>query len=71
MGSGVSLPRRQLRAFQRVSIPKGETKNVLLEIDKRDLSYWDEQTHAFIQVKDPIRFEIGASSADIRQTVMK
>ena len=39
MGSGVSLPRRQLRAFQRVSIPKGETKNVLLEIDKRDLSY--------------------------------
>jgi beta-glucosidase len=71
MGSGVSLPRRQLRAFQRVSIPKGETKNVLLEIDKRDLSYWDEQTHAFIQVKGPIRFEIGASSADIRQTVMK
>lgn len=55
----------------RVSIPKGETKNVLLEIDKRDLSYWDEQTHAFIQVKGPIRFEIGASSADIRQTVMK
>lgn len=68
--SEVEHPRRQLRAFQRVSIRKGEACNISLEVDKRDLSYWDEEAHAFVQVKGPVRFEIGASSADIRQTVM-
>ena len=67
--SEVEHPRRQLRAFQRVSIRKGEACNISLEVDKRDLSYWDEEAHAFVQVKGPVRFEIGASSADIRQTV--
>ena len=67
--STVEHPRHQLRAFERVSIRKGETREVVLEIDKNDLSYWDDATHAFVQEPGRIRLEIGASSADIRTEI--
>ena len=64
--SQVEHPRHQLRAFERVTIPRGETRDVVLAIDKDDLSYWDTATHAFVRETGRIRLEIGASSADIR-----
>lgn len=67
--SKVEHPRRQLRAFERVSIPQGETREVVLEIDKNDLSYWDEAAHAFVQESGCVRLEVGASSADIRTEI--
>lgn len=67
--SVVEHPRRQLRAFERVSIPKGETREVLLAVDRQDLSYWDSVSHSFVQERGRISFEIGASSQDIRSTI--
>ena len=67
--SKVEHPRRQLRAFERVSIPKGETREVVLGIDKSDLSYWDEAARAFVQESGRVLLEIGASSADIRTEI--
>ena len=67
--SKVEHPYHQLRAFERVSIPKGETREVVLEIDRDDLSYWDEAAHAFVPETGRIRLEIGASSADIRTEI--
>jgi len=67
--SKVEHPRRQLRAFERVSIPQGETREVVLEIDKNDLSYWDEAARAFVQESGRVCLEIGASSADIRTEI--
>ncbi|MBO4373405.1 MAG: fibronectin type III-like domain-contianing protein, partial [Bacteroidales bacterium] len=67
--SKVEHPVRQLKAFNRVSIPAGKTNEVILEIDKSDLTYWDETRHAFIPETGRIRFEIGASSADIRKEI--
>lgn len=67
--SKVEHPRRQLRAFERVSIPQGETREVVLEIDKNDLSYWDEAAHAFVQELGRVCLEIGTSSADIRTEI--
>lgn len=67
--SKVEHPRRQLRAFERVSIPQGETREVVLEIDKNDLSYWDEAAHAFVQESGRVCLEIGASSADVRTEI--
>ena len=67
--SKVEHPRRQLRAFERVSIPKGETREVVLGIDKNDLSYWDEAVRAFVQELGRVCLEIGASSADIRTEI--
>ena len=64
--SQVEHPKRQLKAFERVSIPAGETREVILEVAKSDLTYWSPESHAFIPETGRIRFEIGASSADIR-----
>jgi beta-glucosidase len=64
--SQVEHPKRQLKAFRRVTIPAGETCEVVLEVAKNDLTYWDAAQHAFIPEKGKICFEIGASSADIR-----
>lgn len=67
--SKVDRPRKQLCAFERIAIAKGETKIVTLTIDKEDISYWDEAAHAFIAEKTETTFLIGASSEDIRQSL--
>ena len=64
--SQVEHPKRQLKAFERVTIPAGENRDVILAVDKADLTYWSPEAHAFIPETGRIHFEIGASSADIR-----
>lgn len=66
--SKVGRPQKQLCAFERVNIGKGETKNVTLTIQKEDVSYWSESAHAFVLEPGRIVLSIGASSEDIRQT---
>jgi beta-glucosidase len=61
-------PIRQLRDFARVSIPKGTTKNVLLKLAAKDLAYWNTEQHKFVVEPGTYHIEVGASSADIRQT---
>jgi len=67
--STVPQPIHSLVAFQRVSIPAGQTKTVGVDIPANLLRYWDVDKKAY--VVDPGAYEIqaGASSADIRQTV--
>ncbi len=64
--STVEHPKRQLKAFERVNIPAGETRDVVLTVDKADLTYWSPEAHTFVPETGTIHFEIGASSADIR-----
>ena len=52
-----------------VNIPAGTTRDVVLEVAKSDLTYWDAERHAFIPESGRIHFAIGASSADIRTDV--
>ncbi|MCH5309171.1 MAG: glycoside hydrolase family 3 C-terminal domain-containing protein [Prevotella sp.] len=59
-------PAKQLKAFERIHIKKGETQQVTLRISRSDLTYWDAAAHAFVPEKGLIHFMIGASSADIR-----
>ena len=68
--SRVSRPNKQLCAFARINIKAGETSHVTLTINKEDLSYWDESRHAFVCESLPVKFLIGASSEDIRQTAV-
>lgn len=67
--SQVEHPRRQLKAFERVAIPAGQSREVVLQVAKSDLTWWDEAAHAFQPERGRIHFEIGASSADIRSEV--
>jgi beta-glucosidase len=61
-------PIRELRNFQRIHLKKGETQIVRFTLDKNALSYWTSDNRFAV---DPGEYEIqiGASSADIRQSV--
>lgn len=59
-------PIKALKGFQRVSIKKGETKNVKIPLKKEDLRYFSEMNNAFIVEKGIYEIQVGASSDDIR-----
>lgn len=59
-------PIKQLKAFQRISLHKGETKKVELTVPYTELQVWDEKQNRFILPDKEMTLEIGASSSDIR-----
>lgn len=59
-------PIKQLKAFQRISLRKGEMKKVELTIPYTELQVWDEKQNRFILPDKEMTLEIGASSSDIR-----
>jgi beta-glucosidase len=64
----VTMPVKALKTFARVKLKPGETKTATLTLLPRDLSYWDVETHRWVQ--DPGQFNVmaGTSSQDIRST---
>lgn len=66
--TGVVMPIKQLKGFQRNTIKKGETKRIEIAIQKDNLRYWDEVSKSFITPDGKYEFMIGSSSADIRLT---
>ena len=67
--ASLERPVKRLKGFKRVTIPRGQTKKVEIEIDCSDLWFWDPGQNRI--TFDPGRyiFEIGSSSRDIRGTV--
>lgn len=59
-------PIKQLKAFQRISLRKGEMKKVELTVPYTELQVWDEKQNRFILPDKEMTLEIGASSSDIR-----
>lgn len=59
-------PIKQLKAFQRISLRKGETKKVELTVPFTELQVWDEKQNRFILPDKEMTLEIGASSSNIR-----
>jgi beta-glucosidase len=66
LGSAVPRPRQDLRGYQRVSLKPGETRTVAFALPARTLAYWNADTRGWTVEREPIRLEVGASSADIR-----
>ncbi|MBZ5562568.1 MAG: glycoside hydrolase family 3 C-terminal domain-containing protein [Acidobacteriia bacterium] len=62
----VKQPIKQLRAFQRVHLAKGQKQTVTLSLAVKDWAYWDVKTHAFVVEPGAFDILVGASSADIR-----
>ncbi len=58
---------QQLRAFARIHLKKGETKNVVLPVRRSELAYWSEEQRRWKKYTGEIEIQVGASSADIRQ----
>jgi beta-glucosidase len=63
------LPRQRLCAFQRVSLRPGQRSPVTLSFPAANLRHWDTQTKTYVVDAGDYELHVGASSADIRQTV--
>jgi beta-glucosidase len=61
------LPDRQLRAFRRVHLARGQTATVRLTIPVADLAHWDVTRSRWVVESSRHDIMVGASSSDIRQ----
>ena len=64
--SAVVLPNKELKGFKRVTLQPGEKKTVDLTLSASALAYYNETANQFTVEQQPVKIQIGASSADIR-----
>jgi len=57
-----SRPERELKGFAKVRLSPGETRRVMLDLDARAFSYWDESTHRWTIDKGKFVVRVGDSS---------
>lgn len=65
LDSEVYQPIRQLKAFQRVSISKGKTKQVKLSFSMDDMAWWNVEKQEYVVNSGRYKIQIGKSSAEI------
>jgi beta-glucosidase len=66
--SPVPQPIRSLVAFKRIAVAKGATVDVDFEIPADRFHYWSVEKNAYVVDAGTYDLQVGASSADIRQT---
>lgn len=73
LNSKVERPLKELKAFKRVFLAKGETAIFTLLVNSDDLRYWDVNEHRFVLEKGSILFQVGSASDHIllKKTVIK
>jgi beta-glucosidase len=68
--SAVDRPKKELKAFQRITLQPGEKKTVRLKFKAADLQYWDENLHRYVLENDEVKLMLGASSDNIKFQVI-
>ncbi|NDW13242.1 glycosyl hydrolase [Bacteroides sp. 214] len=63
-------PAKELKGFQKVFLKAGESKVVEIAILVKDLAYFDDKAHTWVVENDKFTLHCGASSADIRSSVV-
>ncbi len=63
---GVQFPVRLMAAFDRVSIPAGQSKTVSLHVAPRQLQYWSSAKGKWVTAGGERTVGVGASSRDLR-----
>jgi beta-glucosidase len=66
-GSKIDRPIRALKAFQRISVPKGQKRTAELVLHADDLRHWDEAKHAWALEAGSLELELGTGSDAIQQ----
>jgi beta-glucosidase len=66
--ASVKRPKKQLMAFERISLRPGETRNVRFTVSPDRLAFWDEKRKAWIVEPGAFEVMLGSSSADVRLT---
>jgi beta-glucosidase len=64
----VPRPVKELKGFKRVSLNPGETKNVVVKLDRRAFSYYDVKNHAWTVAPGDFDLFVARSAADIALT---
>lgn len=67
--ASVARPKKELKAFSKVSLKPGEQKEVEFIITHDDLKYFDADKHEWVLEPGTFKAYIGASSADIKTVV--
>jgi beta-glucosidase len=62
-----AMPGKQLRAFERVHLERGQSKTVRLTVPVSDLAHWDVTRDRWVVEASTHDVMVGASSADIRE----
>lgn len=66
LDSNMTVPIKQLRRFQGISIPAGQTKNISFELPVEELAFYDVSKKQFEVHPGGIELMLGSSSDDIR-----
>jgi len=64
--ASVKRPKKQLMAFERLTLRPGETRNVSFTVSPDRLAFWDEKRKAWIVEPGAFEVMVGSSSADVR-----
>ena len=67
--ASLQRPIKRLKGFKRVTIPRGQTRLVEIDIDCADLWFWDMNSDRITYDSGRYVFEVGSSSQDIRGRV--
>ncbi|WP_456787816.1 aryl-beta-d-glycosidase [Cellulomonas sp. P5_C5] len=67
--ASVLRPTRELKAFAKVTLEPGESREVTFGLTGRDLSYWHPGLHRWVVEGGEFVIEVGASSRDLRGSV--
>ena len=65
--SAVKRPVKELKAFQKVFLKPGESKEVTLSVPKDAFRYYDEDKNQWVLEPGAYKIHVGSSSRDIRQ----
>jgi beta-glucosidase len=63
--SAIERPAQELKAFQRVSLAPGESKQVVLTIPRDDFRHWDEATGGWQVESGKVVLRVGTSSREL------
>ena len=66
--SSVERPIKELKGFDKVYLAPGESKQVSISLNKRDLSFWDIKTNNWQAESGRFEVMLGSSLSDIRLT---
>ncbi|MGH9586536.1 MAG: beta-glucosidase family protein [Acidobacteriaceae bacterium] len=62
---GVQFPVRALVAFDRVNVPAGQSKAVMLHVESRQMKYWSTQEQKWIMPRGKRTVSLGGSSRSL------
>lgn len=67
--AGVPRAKRELKAFQKLTLDPGERRSIELRLDERSFAYWDPDGRDWVVEPGSFDLAVGRSSRDLRQVV--